>query len=129
MSREDAVQALEGVVVQRDLQGPDGGVELLLGAGAYDRRGHRRLVEEPGEGDVAGLVADIVGKVLVLPDLVVVLFQRFVRAALRRRTPSRSFFRTPPRRPPCSGDHGIIPSPYCCAAGRTSSSTFLVRRL
>ncbi len=82
MAREDVVEPLERVGVERDVQGPDGGVELLLRARTDDRCGDRRLVQQPGQGDVAGLVAEVVGEVLVLADLVVVLLQRLGRPAL-----------------------------------------------
>ena len=84
MAREDVIQPLEGVITESDVQGADGGVQLLLGAGTHNRCRHRGLVQQPGKSDVARRMAQFVSKVLVLADLVFMLAQVFVLARILR---------------------------------------------
>ena len=82
MPGEDVIEPLEGIGVERDVKGPDCGVELFLGPRSHDRRRDGGLVQQPGEGDVTGFLAQLIGKVLVLLDLVLVLLERFRGASL-----------------------------------------------
>jgi len=66
---EDLVEPGQRLVVEGDVQGPRRGVEVCLGARIDDRRGDRRLVQQPGQRDVARLGVELVGEVLVGLDL------------------------------------------------------------
>src|SRR5690606_11452740 len=83
-AREDLVQLGQRLVVQLDLQGAHGAVELLQRARADDRRGDRRLLEQPGQPDVRGVLAQLVAELLVPLDLVAVLLQLREHAVGRR---------------------------------------------
>jgi hypothetical protein len=55
-----------------DVEGVDGGGELVGGPGADDGRGHAGAAQEPGHGDVGGGLAELVAQVLVGLDGVAV---------------------------------------------------------
>ena len=52
---QDLVEPVQRLVVEVDLERAQRLLELLDGARADDRRGHARLVQQPGQGDVGGL--------------------------------------------------------------------------
>ena len=79
---EDGVQALKGRGVEVNLQRPEGGVQLLPGARAGHRRRHGGLVQQPGQRQFSGLVAELVREVLIAADLVPVLLEGLRSAAL-----------------------------------------------
>src|SRR5579884_2326123 len=58
-AREDGVQPGEGVEVEVHLEGPKAGAELLEGAGPDDGSGDGRLGQQPGQGHVGRLLAEL----------------------------------------------------------------------
>src|SRR5262249_10813043 len=61
----DLVEPREGVRGKLEVQRAERAGELLHGPRTDDRRRHRRLAEEPGEGDVRGRVAQLAAEALV----------------------------------------------------------------
>ena len=57
MAREDFVELLQRCRVEFQVEGAQRGIELVVGAWPDDRGCYCRLVQQPGEGDVARLVA------------------------------------------------------------------------
>src|SRR5438067_5458547 len=68
---KDLVEPLERVVVEGDLERAQTAVELLERARPDDRRGDGRLREQPGDGDVGGLLAEVGAQLLPGLELVV----------------------------------------------------------
>src|SRR5690606_38670002 len=83
VAREDLVQPVQGGLVQGDVDRAQGAVELLLHPRADDRRGYRGLVQQPGQGELARLVAQLGRQVLVGGELVPVPRHGLGRAALQ----------------------------------------------
>src|SRR3954454_21248533 len=79
---EDLVEARQGGFVEVDVERAQAAVELLLGARADDRAGHARAGEQPGERQVAGLVAELLGEGLGRLEGAAVLLQRLRGAPL-----------------------------------------------
>src|SRR3954452_2188579 len=62
---EDLVEAGQRLVVQVDLEGTQRAVQLLDRARPDDRGGDDRLVQQPGDPDVCGVLAELVAIGLV----------------------------------------------------------------
>ena len=73
---EDLVESGEGLLVQGDLQRPQRPGQLLQRPRPDDRGGDRGLVQQPGQRDVRGRLAQPVAQVLIRADLALVLLQR-----------------------------------------------------
>ena len=69
-------------------------------------------VSNQARATVEGSWPELGTQILVLLELRAVRLDGRRRPGLRNGgLPSRSLRTTPPRRPPCSGDHGMTPSP------------------
>ena len=96
---------------QTDLQGRQGAVQLVTGSRTDDRCGDRGPGKQPGQGQRAGFRPDLLCQVLVRLKLVPMLGEALRRAALEAPDTGVLLLITPPSRPPCSGDQGMIPRP------------------
>src|SRR5919204_3470064 len=74
-TRPDLVQAVQRLVVQVDVEGAQRLLELLHGAWPHDRRGYRRLPQQPRQRHLRRPLAQLVAERLVLLDLVAVLLE------------------------------------------------------
>src|SRR4051794_8424132 len=81
--RPDLIESRERLVVEVDVEGGDGIVELLKRAGADDRPGDPGTGQQPGESDASRLLADLVAQVLVGLHLFAVLLEKVFGATLR----------------------------------------------
>src|ERR1700722_17241884 len=66
---ENLVQPTEGLLVERDLQGPQRPGQLVQRPGPDDRGGHRGLVQQPGQRDPGRVLAEVGAERLVGLDL------------------------------------------------------------
>src|SRR5262249_62402682 len=64
-ARPDAIEALEGLRGQRQLEGAQAARQLVHGPRPDDGRGHLSAVEQPGEGDVGRRFAELAAETLV----------------------------------------------------------------
>ena len=67
-SGKQLVEPHEEIPTECDLQCPQRPVELSDGAGADDRGGHTGLMQQPGQGDVGGVLAQFGAQVFPLLD-------------------------------------------------------------
>src|SRR3954447_7375773 len=79
---EDLVEPGEGVLVQADGERVQRALQLLHRARADDRRGDARPVQQPGEPDVGGRLAELAAQRLVLLQRRPVLLEVLLGAAL-----------------------------------------------
>src|SRR4051794_15455319 len=80
VARPDLVEPREGLVVELDLERPQGIVELFDCPRTDDRSGDTWSRQQPGECDVRRLVSEVVAEVLVRLHLLAVLRQEVLRA-------------------------------------------------
>jgi hypothetical protein len=97
---------------QAELHGRQGAVQLVTVSRTDDRCGDGGPAEQPGQGQCGRCYAKLLCQVLLVgPEFVSMLSEALRRAALASPNPVSSFLITPPSRPPCSGDQGMIPRP------------------
>src|SRR5262245_10531653 len=72
---EDLVEAVEGLLVEGEVQAAGGRGELVDGARADDGGGDAGAAEHPGHGDVGGVGAQLGAQVLVGADGAAVALQ------------------------------------------------------
>ena len=80
---EDPVEATERIRIECHVKSANRGVELFHRAWPDDRRGHGGLVKQPGQTDVAGLVAELGREVLVPFDGIAVGGESLRRTTLK----------------------------------------------
>src|ERR1700712_5990 len=79
---EDVVELGQRGFVEFDLEGTFCRIQLFHSARPDDRRGHGRLVQQPGQRDVARLEPTFLGEILELPDLFAVVLYCLRRTTL-----------------------------------------------
>src|SRR5262249_2579672 len=76
----DAIEALEGLRGQRQLEGAQAAGQLVHGPRPDDGRGHLSAVEQPGEGDVGRRFAELAAETLVRLELPALALDRLLLA-------------------------------------------------
>src|SRR5581483_12062901 len=82
-AREDRVELPELLVIQLDLERAQAAVQLLDRARPDDRGGDNRVVQQPGQRDIGGLLAQLAAEALVGFQLGAILLDILLRLLAR----------------------------------------------
>src|ERR1700689_924955 len=96
---EDAVEALERAVIEVQGHRALRVFELPGRTGPDDRPGHALLVQQPGKGDAARLLADLIAQVLVRLDLLAAALDPFARSPAQATAPFALLLEHPAEQP------------------------------
>ena len=107
----DLVELRQRGIRQLDLERPQAAGQLLDRARPDDRRGDDRVVQQPGQRDIGGLLAQARGRSLRRLPAWRGASRSSAACARSARRPALAFWSAPPSSPPPSGLQGISPSP------------------